>query len=104
MSESLRYVLEFTPQAREDIREIVLWYRNEVEGLEERFLLNLEVSINSLIKNPFIYQINFETIRAVLISKFPYRLHYIVEGNSIKVLGVIHVKRSPKLIRRRIKK
>lgn len=27
MRKSLEYVLEFTPSAREDIREIVLWYR-----------------------------------------------------------------------------
>jgi toxin ParE1/3/4 len=101
MPKSLEYVLEYTPQARDDIREIVLWYRNELEGLEDRFLLSLEASTNSLIKTPFAYQVNFKSIRSILLKRFPYRLYYFVEEDSIIVLGVIHSKRNPKLIRKR---
>ena len=103
MQKSLEYVLEFTPSAREDIREIVLWYRNEVEGLQARFLLSLKSAIDLLLDNPEAYQINFSCIRSILLHRFPYRLYYFVEGKSIKILGIIHLKRSPKFIRKRFK-
>src|SRR6267154_550008 len=103
MPKSPEYVLEFTAATREDIREIVWWYRNEQEGLEERFLLSLKASTDSLLKNPQIYQINFQSIRSLLLKRFPYRLYYFIENSSIVVLGVIHTKRNPKLIRKRVK-
>src|SRR5579859_4853762 len=103
MPKNLDYVLEFTPKAREDVREIVLWYRGEREGLEDRFLLSLKASTDILLKNPRHYQIKFESVRALLLKRFPYRLYYFMEGNLITVLGVVHTKRSPKLIRKRLK-
>jgi toxin ParE1/3/4 len=103
MPKNRNYLLEFTPEAREDIREIVVWYRNELNGLEDRFLVSLKNSTNSLKENPFIYQVNFGSIRSILLQRFPYRVYYFVEENSIKVLGIVHPKRSPKLIRKRLK-
>ena len=86
MPKSPEYVLEFTSAAREDVREVVLWYRNEQEGLEERFLLSLKASADSLVKNPLIYQVNFQSIRSLLLKRFPYRIYYFIEENSIVVL------------------
>jgi toxin ParE1/3/4 len=97
------YVVEFTSQAREDIREIALWYRNEMEGLEDRFLVNFKLSIDTISQNPTTYRINFGKIRSVLLNRFPYRVYYFLEETTIKVLGVIHLKRSPKYIRKRLK-
>jgi plasmid stabilization system protein ParE len=102
MPKNLEHSLDFIPQAREDVRAIVIWYKSEVEGLEDRFLLSLKNSINSLIKNPLIYQVNFGSIRSLLLQRFPYRVYYFVEGNSIKIIGVVHTKRSPKFIRKRL--
>lgn len=62
MRKSLDYVLEFTPQAREDIREIVLMYKTEVEGLQDRFILGLKSSTDLLLESPQAYQINFSAI------------------------------------------
>jgi plasmid stabilization system protein ParE len=103
MPKSLEFVLEFSSQAREDVREVVLWYRNEQEGLEDRFLFSLKASTDSLIKNPLIYQVNFLSIRSMLMKRFPYRIYYSIEDDMVLILGVIHTKRSPKLIRKRIK-
>ncbi len=103
MQKSLDFVLEFTPQAREDIREIVLWYRNEVEGLQDRFLLSLKSSVDLLLDNPLAFQVNFSSIRSILLYRFPYRLYYFIDGISIRILGIIHIKRNPKFIRKRSK-
>lgn len=103
MPKNLEYVLEFAPKAREDVREIVLWYRGEREGLEDRFLLSLKASTDVLVKNPLLYQIRFESIRSLLLKRFPYRLYYFIDGNQVMVLGIVHTKRSPKFIRKKLK-
>ncbi|MBS1486582.1 MAG: type II toxin-antitoxin system RelE/ParE family toxin [Bacteroidetes bacterium] len=97
------YFINFLPEAREDVREIVLWYRNEKEGLEDRFLLSLQAAINSIVIHPHHYQITFDMIRTVTLKRFPYRVHYFIEETEVRVLGIIHAKRNPKLIRKRIK-
>lgn len=96
-------VVEFTSYAREDIREIALWYRNEQDGLDDRFIFSLKASLDSLIKNPFVYQINFHSVRSMLMKRFPYRIYYLIEEPAILIVGVMHTKRNPKLIRRRKK-
>lgn len=58
----MSYGIQYTEIAREDVREIVLWYRNEQDGLEKRFLLSLEAAISSLSKNPLINEVNFGVI------------------------------------------
>jgi toxin ParE1/3/4 len=101
MPSNLEFRVEFTPIAREDIRAITQWYRNELEGLEGRFLNNLEAAISLLQGNPKLYPVSFGSIRSALMRRFPYRIYYFLEADVIFVLGVIHTKRSPKLIRRR---
>ena len=103
MQKSRDYVVEFTVVAREDVREIVWWYRNEREGLEDRFLFSLKVSLNELGANPLIHPIQFQDIRAVLLKRFPYKVYYTLLESNVIILGVIHTKRSPKLIRKRLK-
>jgi len=99
----MMYEMDYSELARDDVREITLWYRNEQEGLEFRFLLSLDAAVNSLSKNPVIYQINFGSIRSVLLYRFPYRVYYFIENNRIIISGVIHVNRSPRVIKKRIK-
>ena len=48
MPKNPEYLLDFTPQAREDVREIVVWYRSEMKGLEDRFLLNFSLEDNQV--------------------------------------------------------
>lgn len=93
--------IEFIPIAREDIRNIALWYRNELEGLDKRFIFSLEATLKSIHNNPELYPIQFNSIRAALMHRFPYRIYYVIEKDNIFVIGIIHTKRSPRHIKRR---
>jgi hypothetical protein len=81
MPSNLDFKIHFLPVAREDIRKISLWYRNELEGLEKRFLFSLDAALQSLKKNPLLYPVNFSSIRAVLMHRFPYRIYYFIEND-----------------------
>jgi plasmid stabilization system protein ParE len=91
----------FEQDAEIDIFSIADWYRDQRNGLEDDFLHSLKASLDSLVKNPFQYQVKFRGVRAVLLQKIPYQVFYKISDNSIIVLGVIHTSRNPKLIKRR---
>lgn len=101
MSSNPEFTLQFSEISREDVREIGLWYRSQVSGLDERFVANLGRSALKIQKNPYSYPICFGVIRVALLNRFPYRIYYFIEDRLITVIGVIHTKRTPKLIRKR---
>lgn len=97
------YSIELSEYARQDIRDATLWYRNQQHGLDEIFLTSLKSSLKLIEQNPLLFQTVIKTVRATILHKFPYRIVYNIGDAKIMVLGVIHMKRNPKLISKRLK-
>lgn len=87
-----------------DIKSAVDWYNHELNGLGQRFFLSFEQSTNQITRNPFHYTFITKHVRRCPVRKFPYSILYIVEGNDIYILAVIHRRRSNAYIRKRIKR
>lgn len=91
----MSFTLEITEEAESEAREAFLWY-NEVDHiLADRFESELSQAMNSIIDNPNKYQIRYKSIRIKFLESFPYGIHYVVEHETILVLGIIHTLRSP---------
>jgi plasmid stabilization system protein ParE len=88
--------LHFIKEALFDIEDIVFWYESQRMGLSYDFELCLEVGIDEIIRNPEIFQKKYKNVKIRFISRFPYGIHYVFDGNKIKVLGVFHTSRTPK--------
>ncbi|OFX54863.1 MAG: hypothetical protein A2046_07070 [Bacteroidetes bacterium GWA2_30_7] len=73
------------------------WYEEKQIGLGEDFLQNVEMCINSISQNPFLFQIKYKNVRMALTERFPYGIFYFVENNKIIVLSIFHLSRNPKL-------
>jgi len=71
-------------------------------GLGYDFLLQVDAGINFINRNPEIYPIENKGTRKHVIKRFPYKIIYIVEEEKIIILAVIHGKRRPDLIKKRI--
>ncbi len=95
--------VEYSEKSKEDVREVVLWYNLQRQGLENEFLKNLNESVDQIKEYPFHYQKYFREIRSIILKRFPYRLIYKVIGNRIVIIGIFHTSRNPKLIRKRTK-
>jgi hypothetical protein len=46
----------------------------------------------------------YKNLRIHFIKRFPYGIHYLFDGNDIKVFGVFHTSRDPKNWSKRLKK
>jgi len=90
------YNILISSAAFEDIKEARNWYEEHRLGLSFDFDLCLEGGYEDIRKNPTNYQIKFKNIRVKYISRFPFGIHYFIEGDVVYVVGVFHTSKSPK--------
>ena len=74
----MSYKIKIDKDALIDIQEIIEWYNCELQGLGVRFHKQIIVQINALKKRPFIHAIRYEEIRCVVVKKFPFMIHYVL--------------------------
>ena len=98
----MKYKVIIRPEAEDDIREAFFWYEDKRQGLGYDFLLNVDAGLNFIKRNPNIHPTEYKGTRKHFIKRFPYKIVYLVEGEKIVVLAVIHGRRSPVLIKKRI--
>jgi hypothetical protein len=93
------YDIKIDSDAFIDIKEAADWYDYKSDGLGGRFKRNVKRQINSLKSNPEIYNIRYKNVRCVLVKKFPFLIHFIVDKKNwmVEVLAVIHTSRNPKI-------
>jgi len=99
----MEYEIIIRPEAEEDLTKTFVWYEDKRQGLGFDFLLHVDAGMRFIARNPQIYAPVYKKTRKHLIKRFPYKIVYIIEKQKIIVLGVLHGKRSPSVIKRRIK-
>jgi plasmid stabilization system protein ParE len=90
------------PEAEDDLKESFSWYEDKRRGLGYDFLLQVDAGINFIKRNPEIHPIEYRGTRKHLIKRFPYKIVYLKEEEKIVIVAVIHGRRRPDLIRKRI--
>jgi plasmid stabilization system protein ParE len=98
----IKYNVQYTDEAFNDLLEIVGWYQERRNGLEEEFRLSLEEMLSSIGRTPLMNPKNRRGVHSGLLRKFPYKIYYKVYDNVIKIYGLFHTSRNPKTIRERI--
>jgi mRNA-degrading endonuclease RelE of RelBE toxin-antitoxin system len=89
------YTPKYHKEVATDIHNAKIWYKEQQEGLEERFAFAIEEAIVKVLQMPSAYSIRHRNIRIAHPKIFPYNIHfYIDETNSYVVfIGVVHNKR-----------
>ena len=99
----MKYHLRIRPEAEEDLKSTFAWYEEQREGLGFDFLLQVDAGLRFLERNAEILPKQYKNTRKLLIKRFPYKVIYILEQDNVIVIGVIHGRRHPKLLRKRSK-
>jgi len=99
---SLRVMIR--PEAEADILEAAQWYRQQCLGLEIDFVDEVRSAIDRAAENPQAWRFMRRSphIRRILAERFPYRIFYIVEKDTVIVFAVIHGKRHDRAWRDRL--
>ncbi|MEW6095732.1 MAG: type II toxin-antitoxin system RelE/ParE family toxin [bacterium] len=98
----MKYKVIIRPEAEDDLKEAFLWYEDRRLGLGYDFLLQVDAGIMFIERNPEVNSLEYKGTRKHLIKRFPYKIIYLIEKERIIVLAVIHGKRSPNLLKKRL--
>ena len=74
----MAFSVRISREARDDIQQAILWYNGRRKGLGRNFFSAVQSAILVLKINPF-FQIRYDNIRCLPLSKFPYMIHYSVD-------------------------
>ncbi|HLG30991.1 MAG TPA: type II toxin-antitoxin system RelE/ParE family toxin [Candidatus Brocadiales bacterium] len=99
----MKYKIIFRPEAENDLKEAFLWYEDKRRGLGYDFLLQVDAGLKFIARNPEIFPVTYKGTRKHLIKRFPYKIIYLIEKEKVIILAIIHGKRNPELIKKRIK-
>ena len=78
-------------------RESLLWYKNIDSKLAKRFHLSFKEGLTIIKKNPFHFQTRYDDVRIIMLTTFPYLIHYSISKNRIVIKAIYHSSRDSKL-------
>ena len=100
------YDIQILNDAEKDFDEAYIWYESKQIGLGIEFIDQIDLALQKISRNPQAFQKIFKKTRRYIIGKFPFGLYYLVDdvNKEIKVIAVLHFKRSPKSYRKKANK
>lgn len=99
----MSYKLEIKDEAKKDILSASKWYAEKQDGLNKRFIAQLENVLQVIINNPKTYKRVYKHFREAALKKFPYVVVYEFEPDTIIVYSVFQAKQNPRKKIRRLK-
>ncbi len=91
----MAFRLKFSTRALRETGEAQEWYELQSPGLGEEFITAMELQLKRLEQAPLLYAEAIPNVRRALLPRFPYGLFYVMRGNLIYVLAVLHDARNP---------
>ncbi len=94
-----KYKLVIDVSAWQDILEITDWYNQQSAGLGTRFQKQVKLQINSLKNYALSYSTRYLNVRCMMVKKFPFLVHFIVDDKhyTVEIFAIIHTSRKPKV-------
>lgn len=87
--------LKFHPEVYEEIQTAYSWYENQVVGLGDGFIAEMEAAFESIKQLPETWPKFGKSTRRYLLTKFPYAVVYKPTPGMSYVVAVMHQSRKP---------
>lgn len=88
--------------AKLDLLEARNWYEERQPGLGDAFLEEVEAAFQGMREFPAMHPRVDRRVRRALLQRFPYGVFYVVVGETLRVIAILHHARSPGRWRRRL--
>jgi plasmid stabilization system protein ParE len=91
----MAYWVVYKPLAQVEVSEAFAWYAQPHIQMGDAFLAELEHTSGFLASTPHLYAKVEGDMRCAHLSRFPYSLFYVVDGDTVNVLSCFHQYRDP---------
>ena len=89
--------LKVFPEALNDIQKATDWYNEQSYGLGTRFQKQVVKQISKLSNTAEVYPVRYNNVRCMVIKKFPFMVHFLIEDETVVIFSVFHTSRNPKI-------
>lgn len=96
----MKYKLVVKTEAVQDMAGAFEWYENKKTGLGTAFLEEVNEYFNQIIHNPQQSQ-SYKNQRIAIMRRFPYKIVYEIESETIVIYAVYHDRRNPEKLTER---
>lgn len=86
----------FHPEAREEFRETIRWYRARNLPISTEFRVAVSTAIRTIVDAPDRWPAYLYGTRRYVLRRFPFSIVYLDEKDILAVIAVAHGKRRPR--------
>ncbi len=87
--------ISLLPLAQLELDEAFAWYEEQVVGLGYEFLDEFDQTVRLIVSFPEMAEIIEVEARRRLLNRFPYGVIYGIDGNTVVIIAITHLKRKP---------
>jgi toxin ParE1/3/4 len=88
--------VRYEDEALQEAMKAARWYEEQEEGLAHRFLAKWKEAEVRMVFAPELNRIFADDFRACRLEVFPFKMIYrIIDGDTLEVVAVMHMKRRP---------
>jgi plasmid stabilization system protein ParE len=92
----------FHPEAKEDFRDAIQWYRSRNRGVAVEFRVTVSDVIRRIVQAPQRWPKNLQGTRRFVLHRFPFSIIYLDDPDVLTIVAVAHNKRRPGYWKRRL--
>lgn len=93
----MAFPYSLTREALQDLDDAVAWYAQQKKGLENRFLKQYVKLRTRICNKPEQFSVIYKNVHRARFSKtFKYAVYFLITGDSIQIIAIVHDKRNPK--------
>jgi len=83
--------LIITDKAQDDVSKAHQWYEDKVTGLGKEFVQCIDARMQQIVRGSQQYPIIYaDSVKRVLVARFPYAIFFIEKDSTIIVFAIIH--------------
>ena len=88
----------YAPEALEEYKEAISWYRERSEKAAENFVKEIAEKITTICNAPLKYRNTYKDFRETSLKKYPYSIVYLLDEQKkqVVIFSVFHQKRNPR--------
>jgi plasmid stabilization system protein ParE len=88
--------------AEKEFDDSIAYYEGKREGLGQEFRAAIEQYFQRIADNPeWFPEVRGKVRRAVVLRRFPFVIHFLIEAERIVILSVFHTSREPEQLKHR---
>lgn len=95
-------IVIFTPEAEDDSYRGYAWYESRRIGLGREFITAVDACLQSISRNPKLYQTIYNDYRRAVVRRFPFSIIYEETDTTVTIYAIFDGRQNPDKLQDRV--